>query len=185
MIGAGLGGSVSYLTRITNRNASILAPRSIANRRLHLTDLTNKPNRTWVIQQARNLPMDLDERAERLRFLIRDRDAKFISGFDDVFATRGIKIIKTPPQAPRTNAIAERWVDTARREFTDRMLIFREHHLRVVLTEYTRHYNAHRPHPSLSSTHPEPLPCVANIQHTQVTRQKILGVLINEYSQVA
>ena len=157
----------------------------IASRRVHLAGLTTNPNGAWVIQQARNLLMDLGERADRLRFLIRDRDAKFITGFDDVFASADIEIIKTPPRAPRANAIAERWVGTVRRECTDRMLIFGEHHLRVVLTEYTRHYNAHRAHRSLQQHAPEPRPCVADIQHARVTRRKILGGLINEYSQVA
>jgi putative transposase len=105
----------------------------IASRRVHLAGLTPNPNRTWVIQQARNLLIDIDERADRLRFLIRDRDTKFTTGFDDVFTSAGIKIIKTPPQAPRANAIAERRVGT------DRILIFGERHLRAVLTEYTRH----------------------------------------------
>jgi putative transposase len=157
----------------------------IASRRVHLAGLRTNPNGTWVIQQARNLLMDLDERADRLRFLIRDRDTKFTASFDDVFTSAGIKIIKTPPQAPRANAIAERWVGTVRRECTDRMLIFGERHLRAVLTEYTRHYNAHRPHRSLQQTAPEPRRRVVNIQHARVTRRKILGGLINEYSQVA
>jgi putative transposase len=87
--------------------------------------------------------------------------------------------------ASRANPIAERWVGTARRECTDRMLIFGERHLRVVLTEYTRHYNARRPHRSLQQHTPEPRPCVAGIQHARVTLRKILGGLINEYSQVA
>ena len=156
----------------------------IASRRVHLTGITTNPNRTWVIQQARNLLMDLDERADRLRLLIRDRDTKFTTRFDDVFTSAGIKIIKTPPRAPRANAIAERWVGTARRECTDRMLIFSERHLRAVLTEYTRHYNEHRPHRTLQHT-PEPRSRVIDIQHARVTRRKILGGLINEYSQVA
>ncbi|GAB2806680.1 hypothetical protein GCM10027176_09610 [Actinoallomurus bryophytorum] len=87
----------------------------IASRRVHLAGLTANPNGTRVIQQARNLIMDLDERAGGLRFLIRDRDTKFTAGFDDVFTSMGIKIIKIPPQAPRANAIAERWVGPAAR----------------------------------------------------------------------
>ncbi|HEY0694175.1 MAG TPA: integrase core domain-containing protein [Kribbella sp.] len=129
--------------------------------------------------------MDLDERADQLPFLIRDRDTKFTAGFDGLFTSTDMRIIMTPPRAPRANATAERWVGTARRECTDRMLIFSERHLRVVLTDYTRHYNEHRPHRSLQQTAPEPRSRVIDIQHARVTRQKILGGLINEYSQVA
>jgi putative transposase len=76
-------------------------------------------------------------------------------------------------------------VGTARRECTDRMLIFSERHLRVVLADYTRHYNEHCPHRSLQQDAPEPRSRVIDIQHARITRQKILGGLINEYSQVA
>jgi hypothetical protein len=65
------------------------------------------------------------------------------------------------------------------------MLIFGERHLRAVLTEYTRHYNQHRPHQSLEQRPPEPLPPVIDIQQARITRRKILGGLINDYSQVA
>jgi transposase InsO family protein len=102
-----------------------------------------------------------------------------------VFTSAGIKIIKTPPQAPRANAIAERWVGTARRECTDRMLIFGERHLRAALTEYIQHYNQHRSHRSLQQDPPKPRPRVIDTRDARITRRKILGGLINEYSQVA
>ena len=111
-----------------------------------------------MTQQARNLLMSLDQRADNLRFLLRDRDAKFTTAFDTVFTAAGIDVLRTPPQAPRANAYAERWVGTVRRECTDRMLIVGERHLTKVLTEYTEHYNGHRQHRSLGQRPPNPPP---------------------------
>jgi putative transposase len=155
-------------------------------RHVHLAGITAHPTGAWVAQQARNLLMDLGERGKRFRFLIRDRDSKFTTAFDDVFAGADIRIIRIPPRAPRANAIAERWIASARRECLDQMLITGERHLRLVLDQYTDHYNVHRPHRALQQAppagHPYPSALGAN---AQVLRRDRLGRLIHEYSQVA
>jgi putative transposase len=102
-----------------------------------------------VTQQARNLLIDLEGRVANLGYLIRDRDAKFASAFDAVFAAVHIQIITTPPHASRANAICERMVGTLRRELLDRILIVNQAQLRRLLTEYLVHYNGHRPHRTL------------------------------------
>ena len=103
--------------------------------------------------------MDLGDRAERFRFLIRDRDSKFTTAFDAVFEGADIRIIRTPVRAPRANAIVERFIGTLRRECLDHLLITGPRHLAVVLREFVEHYNTHRPHRhSISSRPPVPLP---------------------------
>jgi len=113
----------------------------VADRRVHLAGVTGHPTGEWVTQQARNILLDLGDRVQTLRFLIRDRDALFTTTFDAVFTAESVQITQTPPQAPRANAICERMVGTLRRELLDRILIVNQAHLSRVLEEYLIHYN--------------------------------------------
>jgi transposase InsO family protein len=152
---------------------------------VHVLGATAHPTAGWVAQQSRNLLMDLGERAGSFKFMIRDRDSKFTALFDEVFRAEGIRIVRTAAQAPRMNAIMERWVGSVRRELLDRILIVNAAHLRKVLTEYEDHFNAHRPHRALNQASPlRPLPDPVNAD-IKVIRRDRLGGLINEYSQVA
>jgi putative transposase len=126
----------------------------VATRRVHLAGITTNPDGRWVIQQARNLLMQLADDGVEPRFLIRDRDSKFTRDFDEVFRSEGIRVIKAPVRAPRARAHAERWVGSLRRECLDRLLILGRRHLELVVTAYTRHYNEHRPHRSLGQRPP-------------------------------
>ena len=107
-------------------------------RRVRIAGIIAHPTGAWVTQQARNLLMDLGDHANRFRFLIRDRDNKFTAAFDAVFAGADIRIIRTPVQAPRANAIAERFIGTLRRECLDHLLITGPRHLAAVLRNTSR-----------------------------------------------
>jgi transposase InsO family protein len=134
---------------------------------------------------VRNLLMDLGDHAEDFRFLVRDRAGQFTSAFDAVLAGAGIEVVKIPPRNPKANAHAERFVLTARKEVTDRMLIFGERHLRTILAQYEAHYNGRRPHRSRQLCPPRPDHPVADLSRKRIQRRPVLGGLINEYERAA
>ena len=163
------------------RRLYVLFVMEIQTRRVHILGVTAHPTGSWTAQQARNLLMDLGERAARFRFLIRDRDSKFTAAFDDVLAGNGVRIIKAPVRSPRANSYAERYVGTLRRECLDHLLVYGERHLRRILAEYAQHYNEHRPHQSREQRPPlyeidRPVDMTARI-----TSRQVVHGLISEY----
>ena len=138
-----------------------------------------------MTQQARNLLMNLEGRTDSLKFLIRDRDTKFTAASGAVFTAIGVRIVKTPVRAPRANAIAERWIASARRECLDRMLITGERHLQLVLGEYADHYKGHRPHQSRQQWPSDHDKLVVVPLTAPAQRRKVLGGVINEYYRAA
>jgi putative transposase len=170
--------------------ASTSSPSSIGSRRVEYFAVTSKPDTAWMLQQARNLLMELDDRGRQVRFLIHDRDAKFPRAFDALLESDRIKVRRTPVKAPNANAHMERWVGTVRRECLDRLLIVGRRQLEHVLRVYVTHYNRQRPHRALDLNPPDsitrpPLATAANPQPLQVRRRAVLGGLIHEYEPAA
>jgi transposase InsO family protein len=158
----------------------------LGSRRIHVSPSTAQPDSAWVTQQARNLALGLDARTSPVRFLIRDRDAKFSRSFDAVLRSERMRVIRTPVQAPNANAYAERVIATMRAECLDWTLIWGRRHLDRTLRTYAEHYNRGRPHRALGLASPlaaagEPI----SANPRDVRRRGLLGGLVHEYYGLA
>jgi putative transposase len=171
----------------------------LGRRRVWITGVTDHPNGPWVTQQARNVTMDLDDHGVTPRFLIRDRDTKYVGSFDEIFRSEGAQILQTPFRTPNANAHAERFVRTIRSECLDHTLILNARHLKRLLRQYLLHYNHHRPHQGIAQEIPvagsghrlalpaavSPTPDDGRRSSTRILRRDRLGGLIHEYEKAA
>jgi putative transposase len=157
----------------------------LETRYVHVLGITAHRDGPWTAQQARNLAMDLGDRTEQFKVLIRDRAGQFTAAFDAVLSDAGMTVCKIPPCSPQANAYAERFVQTVRTEVTDRMLIVGQRHLRRTLDEYARHYNRRRPHRALDLRPPRSDRPPVDPAHHRIKRRPILGGLITEYERAA
>jgi putative transposase len=160
----------------------------LGSRRVHLAGCTANPDGRWTTQQARQLAWSLSERATRARFLIHDRDSKFIRAFDDVFQSEGVESSAPRFAPPQANAFAERWVGTVRRDCLDWLLITSRRQLERVRCVYVDDYKAHRPHRALGLKQPIPPPRLRLVESNptdQLHRRDRLGGLIHEYARAA
>src|SRR5215217_1723690 len=170
---------------ITLKRIYVFFALEVRSRYVHILGTTSHPTGAWTTQQARNLLIDLDDRAAPFRFLVRDRASQFTASFDAVLSGAGIDTVKIPPRCPRANCFAERFVLTVRTELTDRILILGERHLRHVLARYAAHYNGRRPHRALQRRPPRPGHPAPRLDHQRIRRRLVLGGLISEYERAA
>jgi hypothetical protein len=114
----------------------VLAAIEHGTRRVRVLGATGHPVQAWVVQQARNLLMDLEDAGTPVKVVLHDRDASFTLALDAVFRAAGVRVIRSAVQAQRMNSIMERWIGRCRRELLDRTLIWNQRHLIIVLREY-------------------------------------------------
>jgi putative transposase len=183
---------------VTLKRLYVLFFLELGRRRVWITGVTAHPNGPWVTQQARNVTGDLVDEDIQVQFLLRDRDTKYVAGFDEVFRAEGAQILRTPFRTPNANAYAERFVRTVRTECLDRLLIVNARHLERILRSYVVHYNCHRPYQGIAQKIParrSSLVALASraagvyphrrrLRH-RVRRHDRLGGLIHEYELAA
>jgi putative transposase len=165
--------------------AYVLAVIEHATRRIRILGVTLHPTSEWTAQQARNLLMDLDEQARRVRFMILDRGSNFTSAFDAVLADAGIQTVLCNVRTPRMNAIAERWIGGCRRELLDRTLIWNQAHLQRILRQYETTTSTARTAPCTTPRRCNRYPSRSTSTSTASEDTPRVGGMINEYRLVA
>ena len=172
---------------LTGQRQCILAVIEHATRRVRVLGTTAHPTAARVAQTARNLVIDFEDAGAEVKYLIRDRDAKFPPLFDEILAQAGIQVVLSGIRMPRMNSIMERWVQTCRRELLDRTLIWNQPHLLHALREYETHYNRFRAHQAIEQaaplcTVPAPITAPQRITDLDIHRHDRLGGIIHEYA---
>ncbi len=174
---------------LTGTRLTVLAAIEHASRRIRILGATAHPTAQWVTQVGRNLAMDLQDSGVRVKYLIRDRDARYPAALDALLADEGIETVKTGVRMPRMNSIMERWIRSCREELLDRTLIWNQAHLLHALREYEQFFNEHRPHRALHFAAPlQPLPQPtkpAQLDQLSIRRRDRLGGTLHEYQHAA
>ncbi len=180
----------SVITSVGARTAYGLFFIHLQTRKVFMCPPTYLPDRRWMVQQARNVQMWMENESIEPRFLLRDRDGKFAPGFDALFKNAGIRIVKTPVQAPNANAFAESWISSLKRECLDYFVCFSRKHVDHILREYVRFYNRHRPHQGLGNrtltaapVNDQPQPDLP--EDTPIRCRRLLGGLLRHYYRSA
>jgi hypothetical protein len=155
----------------------------LGRRRILSFGVTANPDQAWVSQQVRNLCWRLPHLGLAIRFLVCDHDKKFPFAIEHILVAEGVRVIRTPLQAPVANCYAERWVGSVRRECLDWLIILGRGHLERVLGDNVDHYNRARPHRGLQLQPPNydadlPIPAGG------ISRRVRLSGLLHEYSRL-
>ena len=181
--------AADFLVAITARFRVlyVFVAMEVGSRRILHSNVTAHPTAAWTLQQFREaIPSD-----HGYGFLIHDRDSIFSAEVDGQLQAFGLKIVRTPVQAPRANAYCERLMGTIRREWLDFLIPLNEKHLRRELREWVTHYNSGRPHSSLGPGIPNspesPQRCPRIHRHElpaacRIRIKDVLGGLHHEYS---
>jgi putative transposase len=139
----------------------------LSSRRLVHFGVTRNPTDAWLAQQMR----EATPFGEGPRYLIRDNDRKYGRLFSRVASGTGIEVLRTPYEAPKANAVCERFLGSVRRECLDHLLILSERHLYRLMKQYQEYFNRARPHQGIGQR----LPC----QPVRGTEPQMIGELIS------
>jgi transposase InsO family protein len=163
----------------------VLVVMELSTRRVEIAGITPHPNAAFMQQCARQLTDHFDGFLLSKRYLIHDRDSKFIDAFDAMLKASGVEPVVLPPQSPNLNAHCERFVRSIKEEVLDRMIFLGEDLLRYAVHHYLMHYHHERNHQGLDNQLIAPEPVVAGHSGAVRRRERLGGLLSYYYREAA
>jgi len=164
---------------------SVLFVIDLKTRCVQIAGIAHDPYGAWMEQMARNLTDAVDGFLKNTRYLIHDRDPLFTQRFVDILRVGGVKTVKLPARSPDLNAVAERFVLSARSECLRRVIPLGEKHLRTILSEFLIYYHTERNHQGLDNELLSQLPANTNADGSVQCRERLGGILNYYYRSAA
>ena len=159
----------------------------LKTRTVEIAGVTCQPDETWMMQIARNLTAAGDGFLRGVQQIILDRDPLYTAAFRRLLRDSGIAPLVLPARSPNLNAFAERFVESAKFECLDRVVLLGERHLQAAVREFVHHYHEERPHQGLGNELIAPqrtAPTVIGIGHVKC-RERLGGLLKFYYREAA
>lgn len=156
----------------------------LSTRRIEIAGITTNPNAAWTQQMGRNLTDYEDGFLNNIKYLLLDRDTKFLP-FSGTLEGMVTEVVLLPPRSPNLNAFVERYMRSMKSDCLNKMIFFGEGSMRRALAEFTEHYHTERNHQGIGNELIEPDDCVGNIEGNVVRRERLGGLLSYYYRDAA
>ena len=156
---------------------------TLKTRRVEIAGITSEPDGPWMMQLARNLTDAGDRFLRGAQYIILDRDPLYTTAFRRLLRSSGVTPLVLPAWSPNLNAFAERFVESAKSECLNRIVLLGERHLWRAVRAYVNHYHQERPHQGLGNELIAPTTTV--IETGPITCHERLGGLLKFYDREA
>ena len=155
----------------------------LKTRTVEIAGITSDPDGAWMMQLARNLTDASDGFLRGVQHIILDRDPLYTVAFRRLLRASGVTPVVLPAWSPNLNAFAERFIESAKSECLERMVLLGEPHLRAAIRAFIDHYHKERPHQGLGNELIAPTTPV--IATWPITCRERLGGLLKFYDREA
>jgi len=166
-------------------DAYVLVFIHLGSRRVFMSPATFNPNEEWVLQQARNASMWLQDLGIKARFLIHDRDTKYSSRFRAFWKSEKVKCLKTPVRAPQANGYAESCIGVFKKKCLNHFVCVSLDQLNYINREWLAYYNNERPHQGKEIGNKVLRPNFRPTDKGEIKREQRLGGIISWYYREA